>query len=83
MTATESPFFGTINDFCNKICHKQTIVGTREKLREPMRQKRSPGRKDLRERPGRSFIHPNLANLNAMGLLSFALERMAYSHQNI
>jgi hypothetical protein len=24
MTATESLFFGTINDFCNKICHKRT-----------------------------------------------------------
>jgi hypothetical protein len=25
MTATESLFFGTINDFCNKIGHKQTF----------------------------------------------------------
>jgi hypothetical protein len=24
MTATESLFFGTINDFCNKICTKRT-----------------------------------------------------------
>jgi hypothetical protein len=24
MTTTESPFLKTINDFCNKICHKQT-----------------------------------------------------------
>ena len=26
MTATESLFFGTINDFCNKICQKQTFA---------------------------------------------------------
>jgi len=25
MTATESLFFGTINDFRNKICHKQLM----------------------------------------------------------
>jgi len=29
MTATESLFFGTINDFCNKIGTKQTFGGAR------------------------------------------------------
>jgi hypothetical protein len=30
MTATESLFFGTINDFCNKICQQRTQVRHRD-----------------------------------------------------
>ena len=69
----------------SRCAHKQTIVGTREKLREPMRQKRMPRPQGSEGATGvelHSCVHNPTFKFQCNGLLRFALERMAYSHQN-